>query len=188
MHTDVVPKLIPIPVNYDFFEKGRTTIVRRRRSNHTLKVFSGAPEPVIEISPAYCIPPFVCIYDKDGRRVPESCVRRGAGLDPLPTSGSEQIILNRDFERIDRPSVFLSCLIDHWGHFLTEGISRLWAFDLYPELKKYLPFYVRGRVHAPHVRQFFRMAGLNPDKLLSLKPAREVREVLHPACFFFKQS
>jgi capsular polysaccharide biosynthesis protein len=35
---------------------------------------------------------------------------------------------------LETPVLFLSILSDHWGHFLTESTSRLWARLTYPDL------------------------------------------------------
>ncbi len=107
----------------------------------SVRIYDGDPSIILEFNDAYFIPGSLCIYDKEGARVVESCIRRGTDLVELVDAGLENIVPPEDFITIDEPVLYLSFLPDHWGHFLTEATSRLWARLSHPELSRVAGFY-----------------------------------------------
>jgi len=105
------------------------------------QVYDGTPCTIIEVNDAFRPLGPKCLYDRHGARIDESCVRRGKGLTKFIASGPDTMPLPTDFITVDQPVVYLGWLQNHWGHFLTEGISRLWPFCQYPELKRMLGVY-----------------------------------------------
>jgi capsular polysaccharide biosynthesis protein len=125
------------------------------------QVYEGFPLEIIEANDAFLPFGSKCLYDRQGVRINESCVRRCKGLAKLISAGSETISPPTDFITVDEPVVYLSWLQNHWGHFLTEGISRLWALSQYPELKQMLGAYCC--YHLPHqnIRDFIEALDFN---------------------------
>lgn len=108
---------------------------------NSIAVYDGAPDAVAELEGAFFVPGWNCIYDSAGVRVAQSCVYRGPGLHDVVDSGPEIIRIPDDYSTIHEPVLFLSLMSPHWGHFLTEGTSRLWARLRYPELSKIAGLY-----------------------------------------------
>lgn len=111
------------------------------QSAREVKIYNGAPESVLEIDDAYFVPGTLCLYNKDGVRILESCVRRGKNLSEILIAGSETITIPTCCRTIYTPVLYLSYLPDHWGHFLTESTSRLWARLSHPELSRMAGFF-----------------------------------------------
>jgi hypothetical protein len=118
------------------------------------QVYEGSPLKIIEADDAFLVSGFKCLYDRHGVRINESCVRRGKGLRKFISAGPDTISLPTDFITVDEPVVYLSWLQNHWGHFLTEGISRLWVFSQYPELKQMLGAYCCCALPHKNIRDF----------------------------------
>ena len=78
------------------------------------------------------------LYDESGRIVTETRVRRGPQLAKARGELPETVPIPRDARRVAEPVLYGGQLRAHWGHFLTEGISRLWAL-LSPEVLPSIP-------------------------------------------------
>src|SRR5262249_49413074 len=99
-----------------------------------------------EISNAIFVPGYSCLYDRDGHRILESCTRRGIQLDEI-IDAPETISLPDCSNSIDCPLVYLGMMSYHWGHFLTESISRLWSVDAGFPIRSKFAFF--GGRHSP---------------------------------------
>src|SRR6202041_3545870 len=100
------------------------------------------------------------LYDKTGLRIPESCVRRRQDLSAYIRAGAETIDVPSDVITIDDPILYLCSVANQWGHFLTEGISRLWALAVYPDLAKLRWFCCAPGKLYPSIIQYFDALGL----------------------------
>jgi capsular polysaccharide biosynthesis protein len=125
------------------------------------QVYEGSPLKIIEANDVFLPFGSKCLYDREGVRINESCVRRRKGLAELVSAGPETISLPTDFITVDQPVVYLAWLQNHWGHFLTEGMSRLWAFSEYPELKEMLGAYCCYTLPHQNIRDFIEALDLN---------------------------
>ena len=101
-----------------------------------ISIIQGHPATLLEVDEAFWMPGMLCLYDKQGNRIDASCIRRGPGLTEYLKAGPETITVPKACAIIRKPLLYLSWVQAHWGHFLTEGVSRLWARSLYPDLKK----------------------------------------------------
>jgi hypothetical protein len=110
---------------------------RAARVAEGLRLADDYPEDVREFDDVFVIPGETtsCLYDREGLRIPESCVRRGDGLADYIGASAERIEPPSDYATVAAPALYLSSYFRHWGHFLTESISRLWARHAYPELR-----------------------------------------------------
>jgi hypothetical protein len=105
-----------------------------------LKVFSGCPNIVTEVSDAIFLPQYNCLFDNQGHRIIDTCILRGIDLNEI-IDAPETISLPKSMYSVVVPLVYLSRINHHWGHFLTEGISRLWVLDeLFATDNKFLFF------------------------------------------------
>lgn len=143
-----------------------------------LGLFKGEPESLIETGPVYFLPSAFCLYDSTGLRIPESCVWRGPGLNETVNAGNPKIKIPVRYQSIEEPTVFLGHIPNHWGHFLTEGINRLWALQKYPWLRGYRFVYTGPPSHIAAVRRFLELANVHTDRLTCLQEV-----VLLSRCF-----
>jgi hypothetical protein len=124
------------------------------------QIFDGCPG-IVEVTDAYFVPGAMCLYDRHGVRIAESCVRRGKGLVEFVNAGADTIPLPTDFITLNEPLVYLSWLYNHWGDFLTHGTSRLWALRQYPELATITGFFLPShRLHS-NITDFIKLLDLN---------------------------
>ena len=72
------------------------------------------------------IPGYHNLYDNNGVRIEESCIRRGVDNNEYVLSGPKTIELPRPKNVISGVSFYCSWIFNHWGHLLTESVSRLW--------------------------------------------------------------
>ena len=121
-------------------------------------VYNNEPA-ILEFDDAYFKPGSLCLYDKHGVIIPESCLKWGnsfvdAGLDTVP--------IPNDPITIDDPLVYLCDIRNHWGHFLTDGISRTWARAIYPELANLRSFAMTTPRLNDNIIKFLCMIKLDP--------------------------
>ena len=69
-----------------------------------------------------------CLYDPQGWRIDESALpRRTRELEPV-FHRAAPVLENIDVtDVVEEPVVWQSLFFPHWGHFLLESVSRLWA-------------------------------------------------------------
>ena len=104
----------------------------------SVTVYDGEPE-ILELDDVYFNPSWLCLYDKFGALIPETCLQWGSRSVDV---GPEVISIPKDPITIYEPVVYLCDIRNHWGHFLTDGVSRMWAHLRFPELAKLRSFVI----------------------------------------------
>lgn len=102
-----------------------------RSMQHTaasLDIRLGSP-PIHRFENLIYDPNYHCLYDQNGNRVLETCVRRGPRLERFRYDDPASIQIPRAIPRLHRPVVFIGDLKRHWGFFLLQAISRLWPLS-----------------------------------------------------------
>ena len=108
--------------------------------------------PVVELKNVLCVPPYCVLFDETGNRItitgrsyrpPElySARQYEVLMAKLTRKEPLRIDVPADPEIIDHPVFFAGMFISHFGHFLTDGLSRLWCPQL---LKSHDQFYFQG--------------------------------------------
>jgi hypothetical protein len=135
--------------------------------------------PLLELEGAIFRPEQRCLYDPDGVRIDETKVTfTEPGAPSFFNEEKFRPIEERTMpDRIDPPAgalrvrepvLFLGEIHDHWGHFITDSMSRMWALDQLPRTMKVLfapdP---KARIDTPLVREL--MGALELDGRL-LRP------------------
>jgi hypothetical protein len=139
------------------------------------------PPELLEHSPAYFVPGLVALYDRDGRRIEASCLRRKPGLH---LAGPERIQVPQSCRIIDDPLLYLGWVQDHWGHFLTEGISRLWARNVYAETRDLRCFTTFGYPLASQVTDYLNLLGLSGPRFIHFDQTVKIETCIVPAASF----
>ena len=131
-----------------------------------------------------------CLYDASGRRIEESRLR---WIDPdaPDTEGRrakfrelelreepETIVPPADPIRVRKPHAYLGELKLHYGHFLTDGLSRAWLVDrIAPEMRVFFLRDSPQALAARHVAWFLEHAGLAGRSRAVSRPLRFDRVV-----------
>lgn len=102
------------------------------------EVFENLPKYRIFKNLIY-MPQYNCLYSADGYRIDYSCLYRGVGaLRRNETKSPERIEIPVKLDRIEQTYIYIGEIRKHFGHFLTESISRLWITN---EFKEYPVIY-----------------------------------------------
>jgi hypothetical protein len=149
-----------------------------------VRVRHGHPHALLRVEAAYLKPGDVCIYDRYGNRIAESCIRRGAVLSEFVDVGRAKIKFPAKCLSIREPLLYLSGVSNHWGHFLTEGISRMWAPWEHAETRA-----LRCLSHYPYPRSgsvaaYLSAVGLPPEQLLHFDKPIRIEQCFIPAPSF----
>lgn len=137
---------------------------------------AGLP-PMETLQEALYLPGQRCLHDADGARLD---VSRPTYIEPdAPAwfnatkvaqverlSMPLQIVPPLRAERISEPVLFLGQVHDHWGHFITDTLARLWALDEAPPGAKLLFAPDPAERMTPLVSALLEAAGVTPDRIL----------------------
>ncbi len=158
--------------------------------NKQVKVHRGNPPGVVELNNVYLLngEGHNCLYDSTGRRIEQTCVRRGANGGEFILSHIEQIAVPDEFETLSEPVLYLASFYKHWGHFLTETISRLWARYEFPELQGltglYRGYFPRALAGYAYVSDFFGAFSGAPLRIASVTRPTKIKKCFVPAASF----
>jgi hypothetical protein len=83
-----------------------------------------------------------------------------------------------DIDYINEDVVFLGALSKHYGHFILEGLSRLW-FCLEPESTSYKYVYISGD-GKDRFNDFFKLFGLEEESIIKIRKPTRFRTVIVP--------
>lgn len=112
------------------------------------------------------------VVDRDGNYVELSCIpKRVQGAYPFETP-----------QYRDETVVYCGYLVHHWGHFLVEGVARLWYFlESNPDVDKYVFLLNENeeREIRGNYREFLELLGIW-DKLEFVSKPTAFRKVLVP--------
>jgi capsular polysaccharide biosynthesis protein len=149
-----------------------------------VKIWAGRPSQVRVLVDMICLPQFDCLYHKDGMRAPETCIRRGSDLN-IESIGPERIDAPKGIPRYERPMIYLGTFAwNFWGHFLTEGLSRVWYLRHCCQLAalRGLFFTRAGDLPwRPHMAAFLRHSDLDPARMMHCETPLMLSEVHVPA-------
>jgi hypothetical protein len=169
------------PVRDPAFEESLGKLFRR------LALRPGMPGPVQDLRDVYYLPRWHCLYDAEGRRIEDSTIRRGgSGAVFEKRSGPPRIAPPAEPRLIDEPVLFGGVQYAHWGHFLTEALSRVWALEAFPDLARLPVLAPRfGIIPAHHtIQDCLRASAFAPERVLAPEqPVRLRRCILPPASF-----
>lgn len=84
----------------------------------------------------------------------------------------------KEIEYIDEDVVFIGALPKHYGHFILEGLARLW-FYLEASNRKYRAVYISGQGEDRFL-ELFEFFGLNPSDITKIERPTRFRTVIVP--------
>jgi capsular polysaccharide biosynthesis protein len=148
-----------------------------------IEICQGSPADISVLEDAWFIPGSHCLYDAAGHRVIESCVRRSPGLAEIVEAGPQSIPLPEQYDVHAGNLLYLSWLPNHWGHFLTEGISRLWA-TAQLHLDGSIGYFYTKVETSDSMRSCLSLAGVEPDRIVTFARPTKIRRVYVPEASF----
>lgn len=140
-------------------------------------VGQGRP-PLLELEQVLFVPHLRCLYDAEGRLIEESKVtyiEPGAPswFNDWKISKVEQESMPAQVaplppaQRIKEPVLFLGEAHDHYGHFLTDTLSRMWALeDFDPDCRLLFAPDPKDRLEPAYVRQVLEVLGVDASRIL----------------------
>lgn len=84
-----------------------------------------------------------CLYDLDFMRIDNTCVYRGVkniNCQPVSLEKGQRNHLIEDVCVVEHPVLYGGFITHHFGHFITEGLARLWALDKNPNEYRHIAF------------------------------------------------
>ena len=155
----------------------------------SIDVRPGFPDAVLEMNDVFVFAGRTrrCLYDREGRRIEASCLLRERGGANILWHADEDVEIPTDYVTIKEPLVYQSMYFDHWGHFLLESVSRLWAHQANPELRAFgnffLPYWYDGE-HPANVTAFLDGLSEVPLAFRRLSAAAKIETCLIPRASF----
>ena len=149
----------------------------------SVTIYNGRPGMDRLLTNMICMPQFDCLYHEDGSRAPETCIRRGHDL-KIESIGPPQIEVPERIERHESPLIYLGTFAwNFWGHFLTEGLSRVWCLRHCSELSDLHGIYFTRPGDfpwLPHMSAFLRHSDLDERRLMRCESPLLLRQVHVP--------
>jgi len=182
-----VNDLVGFAANINFHGRGDSVALNNalKKTMDGVRVMLGRPPALLEVKDAYFLPAFNCLYDDGGRRIEESCMhRRRLGASELMDAGPETISLPLDAPILREPLLYAARISTHWGHFLTEGIGRLWARGTAAELQRLPCFTVVDDRHPQTMRDYLDTLGIRRDRLRHASVATRLETCFVPGASF----
>ncbi len=150
-----------------------------------LQVFTGSPEEVKIFRDVIYVPEYYCLYTRDGARIDYSCLYKRPGRNKLSTSTKtkdktyplDKITPPKQLRKISQKFIYTNQISPHYGHFLTESISRLW----YVLKEQEYPVIYHGQgLQKAFIKLFFKSAKLDINRFISFKEPVLLQEVIIP--------
>lgn len=152
-----------------------------------------SPDPstpaIYRLKDAVALPGITGLYDLEGRRIEEASVRMLSDDAPalrkqnLHKRLSGVVSLPDRFDVVEETVLFGGYLMKHYGHFIIESMSRLWARDLFPDLPILFTSPRKWRQPPPYGTDVLTALGLQQRILLVDEPTI-FRDVVCPATSF----
>jgi capsular polysaccharide biosynthesis protein len=149
-----------------------------------IRIRKGQPTTLLEMEEVFLMPGMLCLYDKHGQRIPESCLRRGPGMSEYFKAGPQSIEVPKACAIIRKPLLYLSWVVNHWGHFLTEGVSRVWARSAWPDLRELRCLSLFPFPQTTSIAEYLLALGISPDGLRHFKVPVRIDRCFIPGASF----
>ena len=89
-------------------------------------------------------------------------------------------IPHEDIVQLDEDVIFGGTLNGHFGHFMMENWCRLWYVVKHPELSLKILFVVAHWGYKPWFNDFFRLVGIDADRIVYVNQPTQCRSVTVP--------
>lgn len=150
-----------------------------------LLVHAAGQDLVDEYENAVYIPAAHCLYDRHGLRVTNSMLWRDRAHkdhETWPGTSPQWRDVSAALPEIDGPVLYLGVIFPHYGHFLLEGIARLWADAMLrqPALKLMFSASHKNALAEGYVREFLDALGIPSERVVAFSQPMRLRRVYVP--------
>jgi capsular polysaccharide biosynthesis protein len=142
--------------------------------------------PICHLTDAVALPGIPGLHRPDGHRIAEAAARSVSPDAPLIRreklyKGAPDIVEVPDtLEVVEQPVLFCGHLMKHYGHFVIESMSRLWARQMFPNLPILFTSPRKWRDPPPYGNDVIDALGLRERLQLVSRPTL-YRHVVSPA-------
>ena len=149
--------------------------------------------PVVTLRDAVFVKRRRCLYRLDGSRIDETM---WTWIDPdlhaWPSQEAKAEAMNakhmsptadipKTLARVEQPVLYLGELKRHYGHFLTDGMARLWAMDrLDPQAPAFFHLDPQQAMGVSYVGQVMESLGIPAERMIWPQQATVFSEVICP--------
>jgi capsular polysaccharide biosynthesis protein len=121
-----------------------------------------------------------CLYNSYGEYIDLSCIGRGQERKKKITQAPKQIEPQEfKLKRLSKKCIYIGSFVAHWGHLLTECLSRVWFLrDNFQEYEDYYLIY-GGRIN-PIIAQFLSYLEIDQSRLIHVNSDLIIDEVIIP--------
>lgn len=175
-----------MPTQYFYgFEPGEA----EHRLKKVVKSADGAAPAIHKLIDAVALPGLTGLYDSQGRRIDEAAATTISPDGPphrrkkLYSGTPEVVSLPNNFTVIRGTVLFGGHLTNHYGHFVIDSMSRLWARHLYPTLPILFTKPPSWSHYPTYGSDVFTALGLSPRIALVREPTI-FREIICPGTSF----
>lgn len=135
------------------------------------------------------------VYDKNSEIVEESCVLRGKNKSKNKTNPPQRLAdaIKEKATYVDKRLLFMGRFMHrHYGHFLTEGISRYWYIMQATERRWKIPAPINpSDLHLNASEAQWRIVmtafGLSAEDILYVSSPVQAREIIVPQCSMYNR-
>jgi hypothetical protein len=122
---------------------------------------------------------FSCLYSQDGKIIASSKVIRKKGKDEILAPATIEVKSGLDLD--NRKFIYIGFLTPHYGHFITESLSRIWFYLLNSDQDYYLLYHGLGPLNQyPLIINFTSALGIDRNRLVRFDKEMIVSEVIVP--------
>ena len=91
-------------------------------------------------------------------------------------------VAREDIIQLDEDVIFGGLLAEHFGHFLTESLCRLWYVIQHPELKSKVLFVttLKDGDHRKYTNKILELAGVAPERIVYVGKPMQCRSITIP--------
>jgi capsular polysaccharide biosynthesis protein len=143
----------------------------------------GSPT-ITAVESAIFIPGHDCLYDSAGTRIRESCLLRGPGLEEVARRTQERIEVPSRLDIQGSDMIFGGWLPPHWGHFLTEGIARLWVVRRHRHLSGLPLLFTTAIADIAPIKRFFIAADIPAAAITHFSKPTSIKRIHMPSASF----
>lgn len=119
------------------------------------------------------------LYERKGHLIESSCTFRGINKKKV-TKVQEFREIPAGIDSMPGNYVYLGALVDHFGHFMTEALARIWYLAENPDLKGRLVFHGDSKQQKAYMRDFFSLFGIDERRIFIFDRPVKLERVIVP--------
>ena len=123
------------------------------------------------------------LYEFSGEIIETSRIIRGSNI-----LGKEKIENFDNLNIVDKRLLYLGHIIDHYGHFLLESLSRLWYLSEFSNIDQEFDYFLIHlnckKLDIPYILKSLSLLEIDPQKLIWFNEPTQIKSVVIPESSF----